>query len=106
VRPFPLEPQYWALQPLVDAGLDAEQINDLLVRLCFDVVVRGEEGTPADAMTPVQDRSAEVRAAWAETIDRMARLGPDEGLPAVTGSASPRFRRTRRPRSGRPGPGG
>jgi hypothetical protein len=30
-------------------------------------------------MAPVRDRPAEVRAAWAETIDRLVRLG-DTGV--------------------------
>ncbi len=75
MRSFPSEQQCWALQPLVDAGLDAEQISDLLIRLCFDVVVRADRDAPPDAMAPVEDRPSEVRAAWAETIGRMLALG-------------------------------
>ena len=105
MRFIPAEQQCWALQPLVDAGLDADEISDLLVRLCFDAMVQGGGAAPADAMAPVEDRPSEVRAAWAETIDRMVRLGPDEDA-GVTGWASPRFPRTRRPRSGRRGPAG
>ena len=88
--------QYWALQPLLDAGLDAEQISDLLVRLCFDAMVCADSGAPPDAMTPVEDLPPEVRAAWAETIDRMVRLDLGEG--PLIGPASPPFRGTTRPR--------
>jgi hypothetical protein len=102
---FPAEQQCWALQPLLDAGLDAEEINDLLVRMCFDAMVSADRGAASDPMTTVADRSAEVRAAWAETIDRMVRLDPDSGA-VVSGTATPRFRRTRRPRSGRRGSAG
>ena len=106
MRSFPSEQQCWALQPLVDAGLDAEQISDLLVRLCFDEVVRADRDGAPDAMAPVEDRPSEVRAAWAETIDRLARIGPVGGPAVVSGTAGPRFRRTRRPRSGRRGRAG
>jgi hypothetical protein len=68
--------QSWVLQPLVDAGLTADEIGALLVRLVFDDVVHADRTTPADAMAPVRDRSARVRAAWAETLDRMISGGP------------------------------
>jgi hypothetical protein len=74
VRPRARE-QSWVIQPLVDAGLSAEEIGVLLVRLSFDDIVHADRTTPADAMAPVRDRPARVRAAWAEVIDRMVRLG-------------------------------
>jgi len=63
--------QSWVLEPLVDAGLTADDIGALLVRLVFDDLVHADRTTHADAMAPVRDRSARVRAAWAETLDRM-----------------------------------
>jgi hypothetical protein len=69
------ERQYWVVQPLVDAGLTTDEIRVLLVRLGFDAIVQADSPTPADAMAPVRDRSAQVRAAWAEMIDRMVTLG-------------------------------
>ena len=71
--------QSWVIQPLVDAGLTAEEIGVLLVRLSFDDIVHADRATPADAMAPVHDRPARVRAAWAEVIDRMVRLGEPHG---------------------------
>jgi len=75
VRPIAHEQQYWVVEPLVDAGLTAEEIRVLLVRLGFDAIVQADAAAPADAMAPVHDRPARVRAAWAEMIDRMVRLG-------------------------------
>jgi hypothetical protein len=75
VRSIAHEQPNWVVQPLVEAGLTAEEIRVLLVRLCFDAMVQAGPVTLADAMAPVRDRPAEVRAAWAETIDRLVRLG-------------------------------
>ena len=69
------------LQPLVDAGLTADEISALLVRLVFDDLVHAERTTPVDAMAPVRHRSARVRAAWVETLDRMITGGPQESRP-------------------------
>ncbi len=69
------EQHYWVVQPLVDAGLAADEIRSLLIRLSFDAVVQPDAGTPARAMAPVRDRPADVRAAWAEMLDRMVTLG-------------------------------
>jgi hypothetical protein len=59
------------VQPLVDAGLDPDEICDLLVRLGFDAIASADQGVLPDPMTLVADQPAEVRAAWVETIDRM-----------------------------------
>ena len=69
------ERKHWVVQPLIDAGLDLEEIMVLLVRLSFDVIVRAETATAAEAMSLVEGRPVGVRAAWAETIDRMMALG-------------------------------
>ncbi len=66
--------QYWLVQPLIDAGLELEEIRVLLFRLSFDGIVHTAAGTAVDAMMLVDDQPAEVRAAWAEMIDRMITL--------------------------------
>lgn len=63
--------QYWLVQPLIDAGLELDEIRVLLVRLSFDVITHT---AAADAMMLVEDQPAGVRAAWAEMIDRMIAL--------------------------------
>ena len=68
------ERQHWVVQPLIDVGLDLEEIRVLLVRLSFDVIVRAETATAAEAMSLVEGQPVRVRAAWAETIDRMMAL--------------------------------
>jgi hypothetical protein len=71
VRSIAQEQHYWVVQPLVDAGLAQDEIRALLVRLGLDAMLQPVPASPADAMAPVRDRPAEVRAAWAEMIDRM-----------------------------------
>jgi hypothetical protein len=64
---------HWLIQPLIEAGLDLEEIRTLVFRLGFDVLV-GRDGTAglAGVVTdPVTDRPPEVQAAWAEMIGRM-----------------------------------
>ena len=62
------------VQPLLDAGLALDEIRALVLRLGFDAVVSPDP----DLMAPVSDRPAEVRAAWAEMIDRMLTAGQVE----------------------------
>ena len=66
------EHQRWVIQPLLDAGLDLEEVRALVVRLGSDPDVPG-----ACLTGLVRDRPPEVRAAWIEVIDRM--LVPDPG---------------------------
>ena len=60
------EHQRWVIQPLLDAGLDLEEVRELVVRLGSD-----PDGTGACLTGLVSDRPPEVRAAWIEVIDRM-----------------------------------
>ena len=55
------------VQPLLDAGLPAEEVGDLVFRLAFQGVVSGA----ADHEGLVADRPAEVRTAWRRTIGRL-----------------------------------
>ncbi|MGY1619962.1 hypothetical protein ACI797_24740 [Geodermatophilus sp. SYSU D00691] len=74
------EQQYWVIEPLLAAGLDPDEIADLLVRLGFDTVVGDGPGTLARLTEVVEGRPPVVRAAWIETIDRM--LAGDDASPA------------------------
>ena len=60
------EPQ-WVVQPLIDAGLDLEEIRDLVFRLAFDGIV----GDLPRLRDPVAGRPPEVQAAWLETVGRL-----------------------------------
>ena len=74
VRPLALAQQYWVVQPLIDVGLDLEEIRSLVFRLGFDAIVDVDQGTASDPMALVADQRVEVRAAWARTIGRMLAL--------------------------------
>ena len=63
MAPGEREQQYWLIEPLVEAGMDLEEIRTLLVRLAFDAVV--DPGTVP----------AGIRAAVTEMIGRMLQAG-------------------------------
>ena len=69
------QPQ-WVVQPLLDAGLELEQIRVLVFRLAFEGIVGEERGGPAGLRDLVADHPAEVQAAWVETIGRLMVLEP------------------------------
>ena len=64
--------QQWVLQPLIDAGVDRDQIEVLLYRLSFGAIVGGG-GPPhgADPLHAVADQPPAVRAAWVTVIERL-----------------------------------
>lgn len=64
---------HWLIQPLIEAGLDLEEIRTLVFRLGFDAIVGrgGTSGLAGVVTDPVTGRPPEVRAAWAEVIGRM-----------------------------------
>ena len=66
-RPAP-EQDYWIIEPLLEAGLDLEQIRVLLFRVAFEGIV-GEGHTALTAL--VGDQSPAVQAAWRRAIGRM-----------------------------------
>ena len=77
---------YWLVQPLLEARLPLEEIEDLVCRLGFEAVVCDGRTFDTRAGELVSDRPAEIRAAWVETIDRMigsARTDPAPGAPPV-----------------------
>ena len=69
------EPQ-WVVQPLVDAGLDLEQIRDLVFHLAFEGIVGAAPPSPAGLQDLVADRPPRVQAAWLETVGRLFHLQP------------------------------
>lgn len=65
------EQLYRVIEPLADAGLEREQIRDLLFRLAFEAIV-SEDGMPVPRLTDVvRDQPPEVQAAWLRVIGRM-----------------------------------
>ena len=72
----PRSQQQWVLQPLIDAGVDLDDIGHLVFRLAFETIVRDGMDALVSARELVADRSADVREAWAETLRRMVMLEP------------------------------
>jgi hypothetical protein len=68
------EEHYRIIEPLVDAGLDLEQVRVLLFRLAFDAIV-SEGGSTVSCLDLVRDQPPEIRAAWIRVIGRMIVLG-------------------------------
>jgi hypothetical protein len=63
--------QQWVIQPLIDAGLGAEEVRTLIFRLAFDAIV-GEGSPPGtDVTSVVADQPAAVKTAWLRVIGRM-----------------------------------
>jgi hypothetical protein len=81
VRTSGQEQQYWVIQPLIDAGVELEEIRSLLLRLAFEAAVTEGRGTVAGVSSVVRDQPVGVRAAWAEVIGRMLTF-EDRGSPA------------------------
>jgi len=63
------------IEPLLDAGLDLDEIRVLVFRLAFETIVG--VGT-APLIELAGDRSPEVQAAWRHTLGRMI---TDDGSP-------------------------
>ena len=63
--------EHWILQPLIDAGLELDQIRTLVFRLAFEGIVTEGRGTLAAVRGLVAGEPPAVQAAWAETIGRM-----------------------------------
>jgi len=61
----------WFIQPLIDAGLEAEQIEALVFRLGFEVIVSDGCPTVTALGAVVADRPPAIKAAWIEVIDRL-----------------------------------
>jgi hypothetical protein len=63
--------EQWVVQPLVDAGVELEQIRALVFHLAFEDLVTQGRRTLAGLGDPVADQPPQVRAAWAQMIGRM-----------------------------------
>jgi hypothetical protein len=68
--------QAWVIQPLIDAGLELEEIRRLLFRLGFHAIVSAGRGTGQGLRELAAGGSSDVNAAWLETIDRMIASEP------------------------------
>ena len=69
------EQLYRIIEPLVDAGLELEQIRVLLTRLAFDAIVSEGSATLSGLTDVVRDQPPEVQAAWLRVVGRMIALG-------------------------------
>jgi hypothetical protein len=69
------EEHYRIIEPLVDAGLELEQVRVLLFRLAFDAIVSEGSSTVSSLTDLVRDQPPEIRAAWIRVIGRMIALG-------------------------------
>jgi hypothetical protein len=69
---------YWIIEPLVEAGLEREQIKSLVFHLAFETIV--DSGASMTCVSDVvSDHPAQVQAAWSHAIGRMI---ADEGAAA------------------------
>ena len=68
---LPPEQQRWIIQPLLDVGVELEQIRVLVFRLAFEAITGGGPGAAMGARSAVSDQPPEVQAAWATVIGRM-----------------------------------
>jgi hypothetical protein len=76
------EREHWLIEPLLDVGLDLDEIRSLVFRLGFEGIVCADEGGAASVQGLVGDRPREVQAAWASMIHRMLALGEGAGWTA------------------------
>jgi hypothetical protein len=66
----------WVVQPLIDAGMELEQIRTLVFRLAFEGIVGEACSSMAGLQELVADRPPQVQAAWVQTIGRMLAFEP------------------------------
>jgi hypothetical protein len=68
------------IQPLLEAGLDLDEVRTLLFRVGFECLVTEGTCDLSDPTAFLGPQPAVVRAAWLETVDRMlsARDWPPE----------------------------
>ena len=66
------------IQPLLDAGLDLDEVRDLLFRVGFECLVNPGQSNVSDTTRLLGPQPTAVRAAWIEAVDRMLRA-PDMG---------------------------
>ncbi len=71
------EMQLWIIEPLVEVGLDLEQIKGLVFDLGFQAVVGG--GAVRDVGELVRDQPPEVQVAWRRAVLRMIAAEEPDG---------------------------
>ncbi len=64
----------WVIQPLLEAGLGPEEVQQLLIRVSFACLVTAGRCDVSDATAFLGSQPAAVQAAWVETVDRMLRV--------------------------------
>ncbi|MGY1663939.1 hypothetical protein ACI78Q_22135 [Geodermatophilus sp. SYSU D00705] len=69
------EERHWIIQPLLDAGLELEEICELVFRLSFEILVNEGPSALADLRNVVEGQPGDIQAAWVRTIDRMITVG-------------------------------
>jgi hypothetical protein len=57
----------WIIEPLLEVGLEVEQIVSLLFRLAFETTVGGIAIVP----DVVRDQPEDIRTAWRHTVGRL-----------------------------------
>lgn len=62
------------VQPLIDAGVDLEEIGQLVFRLAFTAIVTEGCGALTSLTELVADRPAAVQEAWCQVVTRMLML--------------------------------
>ena len=71
-----MDPRQWIVQPLVDAGLSAPAITELLVDLAFEVST-ADGGVDERVRGLVAGHPSPVQAAWIDVVGRMlTTVGP------------------------------
>ena len=72
--PIPPDKIFWAIQPLIETGLQPGEIRTLMFRLSFDAIVAGGDATAASIDAAVSDQPSCVQRAWALAIHRLSVL--------------------------------
>jgi hypothetical protein len=63
------------IQPLIDAGLDLDEVRTLLFRVAFEAITTEGRCDLTDTTAFLGPQPDAVRAAWLETVDRMLSAG-------------------------------
>ena len=66
--------ELWVIQPLLEAGLELDEVCELLFLVSLTSLVSSPPCDILDAPALLGHRPPAVRAAWMETVDRMLRV--------------------------------
>lgn len=77
--------ELWIIQPLLEVGLGLDEVCELLFLVSFRSMANPERCDVLDATEFLGHRSASVRAAWIETVDRMLGIPETRRRPAPAG---------------------